>query len=289
MFLTLTLGVLQSDTGLLEYASGGHCAPILLRDGSAEALEQQRGPALGLQPELDFPTNTRQIQADDRLFFHTDGFDEAQNPQEEQLGERRLLDLLQITDGLPLPETGDDAFDRVDAFADSQPQADDMTLLAIEMLGQRRAPLQKEAASLLVNSELPKSSALWLKEHWNSLGLWDEGLHDLLLVLEEMTCNIRDHAGLGEDAQIALSLERFENRVELECIDAGVAFDPLTGSHGSELGAAIEDADIGGLGVHLITRLTDRQFYRRESGRNILRVRLALPDHNLMSLESGEG
>ncbi|MEM1403813.1 MAG: SpoIIE family protein phosphatase [Pseudomonadota bacterium] len=289
MFLTLTLGVLHQNTGSLEYASGGHCAPILLREGSAKSVEQQRGPALGLQPELDFPTNTLQIQADDRLFFYTDGFDEAQNPQEEQLGEERLLNLLQISDGLPLTETGDDAFDQVDAFARSEPQADDMTLLAIEMRGQRRAPLQKEAASLTVNSELPSASALWLKKHWNSLGLWDEGLHDLLLVLEEVTCNIRDHAGLGADAQIALSLERFEDRVELECIDAGVPFDPLTGAHGAELGATTEDAEIGGLGVHLITRLTNRQFYRRESGRNILRMRLALPEDQLMNLESGEG
>ena len=47
----------------------------------------------------------------------------------------------------------------------------------------------------------------------------------------------------------------------------------------SALGAAIEDAAVGGLGVHLITALTDRQSYHRLDGCNILRLIKLLESH----------
>ena len=63
-------------------------------------------------------------------------------------------------------------------------------------------------------------------------------------------------------AQIAEAREQ-----EIELVRATVA-DPGR----AELGAAIDDVAIGGLGLHLITALTDRQSYRRVDGCNILRV-----------------
>ena len=60
--------------------------------------------------------------------------------------------------------------------------------------------------------------------------------------------------------------------------DAGIAFDPLAQARRSELGTATDEAAVGGLGVHLICALTDRQNYARAGGCNILRVTKLL-DH----------
>ena len=60
--------------------------------------------------------------------------------------------------------------------------------------------------------------------------------------------------------------------VSLEIRDAGAPFDPLTEGQRAELGADIDHARVGGLGVHLITQLTDTQSYRREDNQNVLTV-----------------
>ena len=69
-----------------------------------------------------------------------------------------------------------------------------------------------------------------------------------------------------------VAAEADATQVALEVRDSGRAFDPLTQAQKSALGVDISDAAVGGLGVHLITALSDRQNYRRADGCNILRV-----------------
>ncbi|WP_439106544.1 SpoIIE family protein phosphatase [Congregibacter sp.] len=274
MFLTLFIAVLNLDTLTLRYASGGHSAPVLLREGQPKILEQDRGPALGLQEGLTFPVNELQLRSDDRLVIYTDGFDEAQNTADELLGEDRLCEILARPDNLPLAEAGDAIFAAVDTFTDGAPQFDDMSLMLLEVPGQRRAALQAEHSSLTIDQSLPGQAARWLEEQWQAQGLPSGALFDMQLVLEELICNVRDHAQTEDNATLSLGLERFIDRVELECVDPGQAYNPLTEANRSELGENTEDVSIGGLGLHLITKLTTRQSYRREEGRNILRLRL---------------
>ena len=61
-------------------------------------------------------------------------------------------------------------------------------------------------------------------------------------------------------------------QVALEVRDPGTAFDPLQQGDRARLGEPIDQAAIGGLGIHLITSLSDRQNYRHEHGYNILEV-----------------
>ncbi|WOJ92550.1 SpoIIE family protein phosphatase [Congregibacter variabilis] len=277
MFLTLFMGVLNLDTLELRFASAGHSAPVLLREGLTTLLEQERGPALGLQEGLSFPVNHLQLQRDDRLVIYTDGFDEAQNTADKMLGEAALCEILAGPDILPLDEAGEAIFAAVDKFTDGAVQFDDMSLMLLEVPGERRAALQSEHSSLEINSALPAQAARWLENQWQAQGLPENALHDMQLVLEEVVCNIRDYAEVGDKATLSLGLERFSDRVELQCIDPGHAYNPLQEAQRSALGQSTEEASIGGLGLHLITRLTTRQSYHREEGRNILRLRMNLP------------
>ncbi|EED32126.1 hamp domain protein [gamma proteobacterium NOR5-3] len=277
MFLTLFMGVLNLDTLKLHYASAGHGAPVLLREGEPSMLEQQRGPALGLREGLSFPLNELQLQTDDRLVIYTDGFDEAQNTADDMLGEAALCEILAGPDKLPLDEAGAAIFAAVDQFTAGAPQFDDMSLMLLEVPGQRRSALQSEHQSLEIDAALPSQAARWLEDQWRAQGLPDSALRDMQLVLEEVVCNVRDHAQTGDNATLSLGLERFADRVELECIDPGHAYNPLEDAERSALGESTEEASIGGLGLHLITRLTTRQSYHREDGRNILRLRMDLP------------
>jgi sigma-B regulation protein RsbU (phosphoserine phosphatase) len=100
---------------------------------------------------------------------------------------------------------------------------------------------------------------------------------ELCLAAEEIVTNIQQYGGLPDSGQISLTLVRAAQRVILEVRDPGRAFDPLHDAHRASLGADIDSAEIGGLGVHLLTQLTDRQSYRRQGEYNILRVEKRLP------------
>ena len=49
--------------------------------------------------------------------------------------------------------------------------------------------------------------------------------------------------------------------------DNGIPFDP-TARPAPDTDAALDDRAVGGLGIHLVVQMTERQAYRRDGGRN---------------------
>jgi anti-sigma regulatory factor (Ser/Thr protein kinase) len=94
----------------------------------------------------------------------------------------------------------------------------------------------------------------------------------LNLVLEELVTNTVSHGHPGAAGTIHLRLERAGDVVEAELVDAGLAFDPRTAPP-PDLDAPLEERRAGGLGVHLVRQFVDEIDYRREGGRNHLRLR----------------
>ncbi len=95
---------------------------------------------------------------------------------------------------------------------------------------------------------------------------------ELTLVSEEVVTNIDKYAQIPHGSEIEMSISATGDEIHLEFCDAGIAFNPLLEAKSAVLGQDIESAQIGGLGVHLIRELTNRQHYQRRSERNILRV-----------------
>ena len=118
----------------------------------------------------------------------------------------------------------------------------------------------------------------WLQQELGRLSQDSTVIMELVLVGEEIVTNIDRHSGLPEDGEIEISVQRTGHDIQLEFKDAGVAFNPLTDVKSPPLGAGIESAEIGGLGVHLIIAMTSQQHYRRHAQRNILRVSRTLDE-----------
>ncbi len=93
-----------------------------------------------------------------------------------------------------------------------------------------------------------------------------ETVSDLLVVLDEACSNVFRHAYAGhEPGALSVTLMHRPSpppgEIEITLVDQGVAFNPLL-LPAPELSIDAEDRPIGGLGVHLMRRLTDRQTYR---------------------------
>jgi len=275
MFVTLFFGVLDLQTLELRFASAGHTAPSLLRNGVTTVLSQETGPALGLAEDMPYPENTFNLQAGDRLAIYTDGIDEAFNNQAEMFGFERLNTQLQASAGDKITSAGTGIFKCVDDFAGDTPQSDDITLMLLDIPGQP-ANSQEVSRSFNCNSTVFGTVAGWLKEAFQQMSIDSEIGMELTLVSEEILTNIHKYAGLPASALIEVLIRIDSDKITLEFSDEGIAFNPFLDGHRADLGRDIESAEIGGLGVHLVTQLTDRQSYQRIDGCNLLSVEKSL-------------
>lgn len=272
MFVTLFLGVLDLASHQLRFASAGHTPPSLLRHGIARSLPQKDGPALGLAPGLEYPDNTLELQSGDRLAIFTDGIDEAFNGRAEMFGVDRFHAELRDAAGQPPAAAGEELFQVLDTFAGEVPQSDDITLMLLQLSGNSGAQEQHAVAEFTPGAGLAGRVMEWLQATLRQLAVPTETGMELVLVAEEIVTNIDKYAGLPVDATIEISVGTSGDRVELVVVDGGKPFNPLDEARRSDLGAGIDSAGIGGLGVHLIAQLTDRQRYERREGCNVLRV-----------------
>ena len=95
----------------------------------------------------------------------------------------------------------------------------------------------------------------------------------LALIAEEIAANVAMHAKGATFFELRIIPGEHVLRLSIE--DDGPEYDPLARAT-PDTEAALEDRDIGGLGVHLVRQLTQEARYQREGGINRLLCSLAL-------------
>ena len=132
MFVTVLYSIYNPETGRLTYSNGGHDAPMIIRpDGSSELLPLTGGVALGIAPDIQYTSQTVQLEPGDTVLLYTDGITEAMNGDGEQFGVERMHDVFAESP----PENSEQAakamFDAVKNFVGDTPQSDDITCLVV--------------------------------------------------------------------------------------------------------------------------------------------------------------
>ncbi len=145
LFVTLLLGVLDVDSGVLELVNAGHDAPWRL--GADGLLEQIATPVLAGGPPLcvveDFVYVVHRIQllAGDRLCMVTDGITEAADSTGELYGSARLRAALASLGARP---TADEITRHlrqdVGNFVSGAEASDDLAVLVLHWIGPAKAP-----------------------------------------------------------------------------------------------------------------------------------------------------
>jgi len=98
MFVTFWLGLLDLTTGHLDFCNAGHNPPVIGGDEHhGEFLDMIPNAPIGLWPGLEYEGEEIDSIKGRPLFIYTDGLNEAENPQQEQFGDDRLLDFLRNT------------------------------------------------------------------------------------------------------------------------------------------------------------------------------------------------
>ena len=94
MFVTMFVGLVNLDSGRLDFCNAGHNPPILGVDGHDNFMEMETNAPIGLWPELDYVGEFVEDIRGQLLLVYTDGLNEAENTQQQQFGDDHLLDIL---------------------------------------------------------------------------------------------------------------------------------------------------------------------------------------------------
>ncbi len=262
MFATLFIGVLDMETGVLNYCNGGHNAPVLVHKKDTRQLEVLPNLPIGIMGGFEYADQTIQIQRGDTLFLYTDGLTEAENKVHAQYGEERMLKLLTTTDGMP-PRNIVETFQKdVNSFVNGAPQSDDLTMLAIRY----------QISAIVMRNDIQQIPTL--SEWVDGLHVPDELNMPINLALEEVVSNVMLYAYPGrKDGKVFVEYTEIENEQGKQLIftvsDSGIPFDP-TKQKEVDTSLAAEDREIGGLGIHLVRQLMDEIRYERVDNKNIL-------------------
>jgi len=137
-FVSLFLGLLEVGTGRLEYVNAGHLPPLLVRTGSSvEPVGQPANMILGIGDD-PFTADVEMLAPEACLVAFTDGITESESPDGDLFGLDRLRRTLQAAAGTQAEQLVRAVVEAGAAFSGAGPRADDMTILAIRWLGDRR-------------------------------------------------------------------------------------------------------------------------------------------------------
>jgi serine phosphatase RsbU (regulator of sigma subunit) len=150
-FVTAFAGMLDLESGRLEYCNAGHENPYLLRPGARDLaqLADAAGPPLCAVEGFPYRSGERWLQPGEVLCLVTDGVADAQNPQGERYGSRRreaVLSRAQIGE-CTARALVDALCTDLEAFGADAEQADDVTVLAVRWIGPSSATVRTSQLS----------------------------------------------------------------------------------------------------------------------------------------------
>ena len=130
MFVTAWMGILDTDTGMVEFVNAGHNPPLVGTRQGYSYLKMKAGFVLGGMEDIPYKTEQLQLAEGDTILLYTDGLTEAMNEQDELFGEEGVLQVLEGQKAI-----GRELVDYLKAdikeFAGKAEQSDDITMLAL--------------------------------------------------------------------------------------------------------------------------------------------------------------
>ena len=92
MFVTMFMGLIDLKTGRMDYCNAGHNPPVI--GIPPKFMEIESNAPIGLWPGLEFVGETIDDIRGIPLFIYSDGLNEAENKEQEQFSDERILEIL---------------------------------------------------------------------------------------------------------------------------------------------------------------------------------------------------
>ena len=132
-YATLVCGK-ASATGEVEICNAGHCPPLHLTQSEVCTIPAT-GLPVGMFCQEKYEVARVHLSRGDRLILYTDGVSETRDLNGDEYGEARLKSALGRNRDLPAAALVNHLVDEVREFSASSRRPDDLTVMAIEMVG----------------------------------------------------------------------------------------------------------------------------------------------------------
>ena len=138
MFITIWMGILDVKTGLLTCTNAGHEYPAICGpDGVFRIFKDKHGLCAGAMENVRYRDYELKLHPGGKIFVYTDGVPEANDPEGEFYGMKRLEEALNRL----AKETPENILagirKDVDSFMAGARQFDDLTMLCLEYKGSK--------------------------------------------------------------------------------------------------------------------------------------------------------
>ena len=131
MFVTMFLGLVDLRTGHMDFCNAGHNPPVW--GLPPQYLEVESNAPIGLWPDIDFVGQSFENIKGSPLFIYTDGLNEAENLQQEQFGEDRLLEVLNASRFSSAQQVVEKLVSEVEHHRNGAEPNDDLTMLCLRI------------------------------------------------------------------------------------------------------------------------------------------------------------
>ena len=127
MFVTMFLGLVDLKTGHLFFCNAGHNPPVF----GSEFIDMLPNAPIGMWPGLEYEGEEIADISNRPFFVYTDGLNEAENRQQEQFSDERLLDIMAKTPFESSEKTVEMLKAEVEKHRDGAEPNDDLTMLCL--------------------------------------------------------------------------------------------------------------------------------------------------------------
>ena len=131
MFVTLFLGKIDLKTGHLNFCNAGHNPPVL--GVPPQFLDVDANAPIGLWPGIEFEGQEIANIKGVPIFVYSDGLNEAENNQQEQFSDERLLQVLSSRPFANSRDVVETLKAEVEKHRDGADPNDDLTLLCLKV------------------------------------------------------------------------------------------------------------------------------------------------------------
>ena len=132
MFCTFFIGILDLESGYLQYCNAGHNAPVILSpSGEVKFMEVEANLPLGLFGGFPYQGQECTIEKGTSIFLYTDGVTEAENVEKALYSDERLLQQLEKLQKETPNAMVDGVLADIESHVAEAEQSDDITIMCL--------------------------------------------------------------------------------------------------------------------------------------------------------------
>lgn len=271
MFVTGWFGIVDLETGLLEFVNAGHNPPCIRHKGKQyEELKMKKNLVLAGMEGVHYDLQTIQLQKGDEIFLYTDGVTEAVNVNKELYTLPRLLKLFENMKYQNSSELINQVQNDIDLFQAGTSQADDITMLSF-----RYYPTVKiYSDELVIRADVPsiRLAIAFINKLFDRFKTGSRIKSYAAICINEIINNIINNSYSGiTKGNIKITYQFKNDKVTISFIDDGIPYNMFEQlSKLKRKKTPIDESKISALGVLYVKTKAKDITYRRHKQQNII-------------------